>query len=558
MVRTWHLPAAVLALSLTALQAPAQAPESESVAGLLPPPEPNVVVLDVVATGEDGSPLPGLTAEDFEVYDDGEPVPGPRLAAPAPTHLVLIVDETRLAPTHRTAIFAELRRQLPTLTSAADRILVARQNREIRIEQELTSDRAQVASALERLEKTPSGVGSEMSAQRALLAEIRFGEAPAEKAAGPGRGEAEDTRLAAESAGASTLAAVRQLAGQEKTRSLRTLASLGELTGALAELPGHKAILLVSGGIDLNPGEPLFQAWIDRYRAVSAATGGGSVALDMPAYRTDRELQDLIADAGADRVAFYTLDPSGGEALVPSGERRSRGTSALVSRTTVEESLQRIAEETGGAFSPLPEGLGRLAERIGADLKLSYRLAFESPHGGDGAQHNLEVRVRRPGVRVRHATRYRDETPDQRLRDRAGSALLLGMAANPLDVQLELGARAKGEKGKGSTIPVRVKIPLARLALLPRGDVHQGQLSILLLLQDAGGMLAAAPKLAIPIHIPNAQIVESMAQIGTFDTSLRLRGGEQRIAVAVRDEVGAVDSALAIPLGPAVNKGQRQ
>ena len=554
MLRNWSLP--VLLLSLAALPAPTQqAPETGSLAGLLPPPEPNRVVLDVAVTGGDGSPLPGLTAEDFEVYDDGEPVPGPRIAAPEPTHLVVILDEARLAPTHRSAMFAELRRQLEALTSAADRILVARQDQEIRIEQELTADRARVASALDRLEKTPSNAGSEGSAQRALLEEIRFGEAPSETALGPGRSaDPEGPRMSAESAGATTLAAVRQLAGQERARSLRTLASLSDLTAALAELPGRKAVLLLSGGIDLRPGEPLFQAWIDRYRSVTAATGAGSVALEVPAYQTDRELQEVIADAGADRVAFYTLDPSGGEAFAPSGERRPRGTSALASRTTVEESLQRLADETGGAFSPLPDGLGRLAERIGVDFRLSYRLAFESPHGGDGAQHNVEVRVRRPGARVRHTARYRDETPDQRLRDRAASALLLGVAANPLDVQVELGPPAR-ERG-GATVPVKVKIPLARLALLPRGDSHQGQLSILLLLQDREGNLAAAPKLAVPLQIPNQKLVESMARIGTFETSVRLRGGEPRIAVAVRDEVGGAEAALALPLGSRSDKVQ--
>ena len=553
MLRNWSLP--VVLLSLAAMPAPAQAPETGSLAGL-PPPEPNRVVLDVAVTGEDGSPLPGLTAEDFEVYDDGEPVPGPRLAAPEPAHLVVVLDETGLAPTHRSAVFAELRSQLETLTAAADRILVARQNEEIRFEQELTSDRALVASALDRLEKTPSNVGSEGSARRALLEEIRFGAAPSEQSLGPaGQTDPDDPRLAAESAGATSLAAVRLYAGQERARSLRTLASLSDLAAALAELPGRKSILLLSGGIDLHPGEAFFQAWIDRYSSVAAATGAGSVALEMTTFETGRELQELLADAGADRVVFYTLDPSGAEALAPSGERRSRGTSALASRTTVKESLRRLAEETGGAFSQLPDGLGRLAERIGADFRSSYRLAFESSHGGDGAQHNLEVRVRRPGARVRHAARYRDETPDQRLRDRAASALLLGMAANPLDIQAELGQPAS-EKGGAAAIPVKVKVPLARLALLPRGDSHRGQLSIVLLVQDREGHLAAAPKLAVPLQIPNQQLVESMAKIGTFDTAVRLNGGEQRIAVAVRDEVAGVDAALALPLGTAPPAGK--
>lgn len=560
-MRNRLLPSAALSLALLwAPPAPAQPPETGGLGGLLPPPEPNVVTVDVAVTTDEGGPLPGLTAEDFEVFDDGAPVPGPRLAAPEPAHLVLLLDDTRLSPAQRSTAVAEARRQLESLMAAADRILVARQNREIRIEQPFTSDRAQVENALERLEKTPSGVASEASAERALLEEIRLGQAPSSNTLGPGPASDEDPLRSAESTGVATLAAVRQVAGQQRARGLRNLASLGDLAAALSELPGRKAVLLLSGGVDLRPGEPLFRAWIERYRSIAAATSGGSVELELPSYQIDRELQDLIAAAGADRVVFYTLDPSGGGTGLPSGERRPRGVSAaLPSGPSGEESLRRLAEESGGAFSPLPEGLGRLAERIAVDLRLPYRLTFPSPHGGDGAQHTVEVRVRRPGARARHALRYRDETPDERLRDRASSALLLGMAANPLDIQVELGEPSK-ERGDASTVPVTVKIPLARLALLPRGDSHQGQVSILILLQDGQGALSAVPKLSVPIQIPNRQIVDSMARIGTWGTSLRLRGGEQRLAVAVRDEVGGVDAALALPieLPSPQDKGRRR
>src|SRR5215207_2828907 len=66
-----------------------------------------VVNVDVVATGEDGVPVPDLTAEDFEVLDDGQPVrithfAGANggnvgeMAQTAPLHLVLLFDDAQI------------------------------------------------------------------------------------------------------------------------------------------------------------------------------------------------------------------------------------------------------------------------------------------------------------------------------------------------------------------------------------------------------------------------------------------------------------------------------
>src|SRR5688572_33335420 len=86
--------------------------------------------------------------------------------------------------------------------------------------------------------------------------------------------------------------------------------------------------------------------------------------------------------------------------------------------------------------------------------------------------------------------------------------------------------------------------------LLPRGSEHEGRLAIFLLTQGPQGDtgLISGSKLEAPVRIPNAQMVASMGQTGAFTTSVRVRPGTWRLAVAVRDDVAAVESAVSLEL----------
>jgi hypothetical protein len=299
-------------------------------------------------------------------------------------------------------------------------------------------------------------------------------------------------------------------------------------------------VLLVSAGYDLRPGDEVYQAWLVKYRATRAARGSGSVDLERPGLDVRKAIKELAAGASASRVVLYTAT-RGAEARP---EFRESGKAAA---ETPAESLRLLAESTGGAAVANLEGVERLAERMASDLRGGYSLAWPLPHPADGAWHSIEVRVRRPGARVQAAAGYRARTPDQRTQDHAASALLLGISENPLDLGVDLGTGTR-ERDGSYTVPVTLKIPLARLMLLPKGSEHEGHLSIFLLTQGADGGLSSGGKMETPIRIANAKMVEAMGQTGVYQASLRVRPGTYRVAVAVRDDVAALESAMSVDL----------
>ncbi|MFL6290767.1 MAG: VWA domain-containing protein [Thermoanaerobaculia bacterium] len=516
-----------------------------------------VVNVDLVASGEDGAPVADLTAEDFEVLDDGQPVQithfsgtsvGEGEAQAAPLHLVILFDDAQIQPAERSSAYAGIARQLDRLLGAADRVLVARLGAGLRIVQPFTSDPALVAAALKQLERDSPGVPSDAAARKAVLDEIRFGDAPSANALGSAQVVGSQMQSNAEMAAGTSLTSVRAYAERRQAEVLQSLVSLDRLASALAGLPGRKAVLLVSPGFDLRPGEGIYQTWLEKYRSTRAAHGSGSVDLERPGWDLRTAVRDLAAGAGANRIAVYATAPAGGASARP--DPRNVGASAAQTETGAGESLHLLTQGTGGMAVFNLEGIERLAEGLESDLRHSYSLAYlsprSSPQEGDGAWHPLEVRVRRPGVRLRAPAGYRAKSPDLRTQERAAAALLLGVSENPLDIRVDL-AEGKRERDGSYTVPVTVKVPLAKLTLLPHGSEHQGRLAIFLLTQAESG-LTSGNKLEAPVRITNAQMVAAMGQTGAFATSVRLRPGIYRLAVAVRDDVAAVESAVSLEL----------
>ncbi|HET9227219.1 MAG TPA: hypothetical protein VFR31_11160, partial [Thermoanaerobaculia bacterium] len=345
-------------------------------------------------------------------------------------------------------------------------------------------------------------------------------------------------------AAGTSLTAVRGYAEHRRTEVLQSLSSLDRLMSALAGLPGRKAVLLVGPGFDLRPGEGVYQAWVEKYRSTRAARGTGSVDLERSGQDLRGALQNIAAGASANRVAIYAATP----VIIDRGrpDPRNIGGSAALTETGAGESLHLLTQGTGGTAAFNLEGIDALAERLESDLRLHYSLAYPSPHKADGAWHPLEVKVGRPGLKLRGPAGYRARTADQRTLERASTALLLEVAENPLDMRVDL-AQGTRERDGTWTVPVTVKIPLARLMLLPHGSEHQGKLAIFLLTQNEDGV-TSGNKLEAPVKIPNAGMVAAMGQTGAFSTSVRVRPGAHRLAVAVRDDVAGVESAVRVEL----------
>ena len=550
--------------------------------------EVEVVEVDVVVTDRDGKPIGGLGREDFEVLEDGKPVELVNFLAYAaadaagvedadaaaggeapPLDLIVVVDEGHLRPESRQLVLPELRRHLGEHLSGGGRVMVAAIGGATRILQPLTREPAAVSAALDGLQQGLGSAAGVEGERRRFMMRVRntatpdAGEGQQFDGLSPGGGESIDSPF--EDAVLTALQLRREaglLAERQLVEVRRSLEELKRLCGFLAGVPGRKALLYVSDGLPVRPEEVLLEAWrarfgdwflrneasvqgTDRRDLSDAAIGTSGLGRD-----ATHEMAALTAEAGAARVVVYSWSTGRGTTPVlaeaPSAGGGSFAVAAAV-QGALEEPLLRLADATGGTAHTNARDLGGLMTRVATDFSTYYSLGYQPPPGRAPGRHQVEVRVRRPGSKVRHLEAYRQRDPMEKLADLALSALHLDLVDNPLGVRLEPGDPTAAGRDVFQ-VPIMVKIPFEKILLMPESEAHTGRLSLLVVAADERGGVSPVQRIELPLHIPNQGLLRTLAGAAAYPLALQMRGGRQRVAVAVRDRVSGVQSIVTLQL----------
>lgn len=543
----------------------------------------NLVNIEVTAFDQEGRAVLGLTRDDFEVMEDGEPVeithfypvadgirflepldPGApsrpvNLEAPSARDrrfVVLYVDNGNILPVNRRRVFQQLRRSMDALLSAADEIMVVSQNSGVVVEQTFTRDVELIDAALARSEKVAGRGAARFAEPRVIQREIESGEAPPGAdvlvaGSAPVTGEA-FSRPNWDVDARRTYSRVSSFAETTRHELRQTIGALIRCLDSLSGLPGRKALLYVSDGLELNPGEALFRIWDYKYSTIaSEEVGVASIDLEIDRYNLRSEYRDLVRAANANRVAFYTIQ---------GGSSRTFGSVSAQGRTLVadtlarsadggkEDSLRDLASQTGGRALVNSSGVAQFLESLKNDFSHYYSLGFPSLFKGDSKYHQVKVRVRKEGVKLRYISGYRDKSPQERMVDRTLASLLHNVGENPLDIQVDVGEHDSAGGRKGFLVPLSVKVPLSKIALLPQAEEHMGRVSVFIAVQDSKGRMSDPQTIELPLRIPNDQLLAAISQTAEYRAQLQMRAGPQKLAVGVWDEVAAVGSTMNLQL----------
>lgn len=343
----------------------------------------DVVTIDVVVRDRSGAIVRDLTAADFEVREDGRPqelfttsfeevsttmTPAPvtplleRLGAPplpstariAQAELggrrlvLLLFDVSEMEPEEVERGVQAALKYVGSQMSSADLVAVASLSWELRLLTDFTGDRLRVRQALQSLVAVDTSVPN-----------------------GPSGADADGTTAAPASAAGPVIATDARL------RALRLIAD------ALAHVAHKKALLYFTAGL-------------------------GNGAQDSPA-----ELRATTTAAARANLAIYPVDTRGLRAVIPNGPARtpSRDGEGLFSGrdvndqfaelTASQDTLVSLATSTGGQLASGDNDLSGAFTRVLRDTAAYYLLGYSSTNTAqDGRFRRVDVRVRRPGLRV--------------------------------------------------------------------------------------------------------------------------------------------------------------
>jgi|GEM_PF-475646 len=510
----------------------------------------DLVEVEAVVTDRRGHPVTDLGPDDFELLEDGRPVeirhfaslapeveartagghaatdtspqPAPPPLAeslPQPPHVVIYLDEDNMLASERNRMLHRLEPLLSGLPEGA-RIQVLAQHGGLKPLLPFTRDREAVRQALER---ATAGSGGARQRDRE-------------------RWRALDRVMAADSEEEALRVAVLY-ASQRMVEVKTTVGHLTSLVDSLAPLPGRKAIVYLGSGLQILAGREAFQV-----RDPGPNFGrSGHPALRAGEFDATPLYKQLAARASAARVAFYGIDAGGVRGAAAFDVQRRGSSPGLQLDADIAENvarpLQLMAQATGGVAITGSNRIEPEIARVADDFSRHYVLGFSPGADEPGGIHRIEVRPRRPGLRVRHRTSYLHRDPDQRLTDAVTAALSLPPDEAASGPSLTFGSRVRLDDGT-FRVPVEVRIPFSEMVLVPSGSRWVNDLEVFVAVASPDG--ATSPVRRAPVSI-DLSTAAARAARGDYSVTvpLRMAAGEHRVAVGVRDAVTGVETVTA-------------
>lgn len=332
----------------------------------------------------------------------------------------------------------------------------------------------------------------------------------------------------------------------------RTRDRLRGIVGALAALPGRKALVYVNEGLEQRPGIHLFHQ-IGEICPEALASDAAKVYGPMQEYDAAPALRELAARANAASVTLYPLDARGlqGHSIVDVTVADRRYAASPRNDSIREANLRApqeiLAQETGGFAIIGKNDPSRELARVSDELAARYDLGFAPARPPDGRSHAIEVRLRRgKGLRLRHRTSYLHAAPEARQADRTMAALLFGIEEDRLGAALSADLAPQAETpDAGRVAAVRISVPLAGLASEPGAEGRRARLRLVIAVRRLDAATEAAPDVRerdVVVALPGAGETAALAARHEIVVDVPLGDGPHDIAVGVQDGLSSLAS----------------
>jgi hypothetical protein len=230
-----------------------------------------------------------------------------------------------------------------------------------------------------------------------------------------------------------------------------------------------------------------------------------------------QDTHDAIAAATRGNVSLYTIDPrglaSGTEELIAVAgtlEDQGVGTGSIVNeQRRAQDSLRVLAANTGGFASVNRNDMDTAFDRIVAENSKYYVLGYHASNPRrDGRFRKLEVRLKRPGLRVRSRSGYYEArgrapapvTPAASALTPAVSAALsspLPMAGLPIKV---FAAPFKGVAPDAS-LAITIELDAAKLDFVESSGTFNESVEVAFTAVEAGGRVYAGDRHTVALTL---------------------------------------------------------
>lgn len=548
-------------LALTAAPAGAQNADTTAVPPLVEEISVEVVNVDVVVTDDAGRPVTGLSAEDFVIYEDGEPRPvsnffsfrngelrptGEATVSTAESEpawpdqqmrrrMAFLFDNNSLEKRDRKRAIEQLERFVLEQFDGTYEWAVIAYDDELQLMQPFTSDKTTVLGALGRVDDLPIPVRRRHASDPGMLEQT-----PVVSRGDFRRGRRGIDQVVQDLTLRDFDMRERMLDGLHTFD--RTTAAILQTVRAYMGLDGRKSLVLVTGALQTLPGGAQLIG-----RGLPAE-GGNDQVDQMIAVVHSELLRRYDAIIKMCNAAGFSIYPISADALMEShssyidAERSpslaySAGFDSAPADIDVETASRTMASGTGGRFYSTTNFYGAFDD-IDDRTANSYVLGFATDHPAEGDYHRIRVEARRPGLNVNYRQGYLHLSREQQIAEELSTPLAFPKDRGDFLVKTEVFLPEATPK-KRVTLTVAGLVPLRDITLIPRGEAMVGRVHVFIALYDPQGNLVNLFTEQQDVQVPAQKIAAASGDApARFGITLKdLPRGDYTVTVTLIDDV---------------------
>lgn len=510
-----------------------------------------LINIDVVVTDRKGNAITGLTKDDFQIFENGVPKvvtnffevaagrpknevveQQPEVPAPAPVpavvpkkdentekmrrRVIFYVDNLSLAPFNRNRVFTEMKNFIDGVMRPGDEAMVATFNRSMKVRVPFTKDRAHLKQTLD-----------------AIAGESAMGTANRSE-----RKQTEDRIRDARSYDEAVTTA-RMYASSVEHDLRQSVSSLSALMSTLAGVEGKKILVLTSEGFPMQPGREMFYM-VDEVGKEKGWSAGSSSMLEGLSFNSSTLIQSIGKAANANGITMYTVHAAGLSAGNEMSAENAQATPysvtfAAMSNTT--ESMQLMADMTGGVASSGTNNFKAIFDRIEKDLDAYYSLGYRAGTERVDRQRYLQVKVKNKNYVVRNRQTFVEKSMYAEMGDKVVANLLYRVKDNDLSILVRIGTPRPASDGLFQ-IPIEIQIPMESLSIIPQGDASfAGGFDVYVVVADKNNDMSDIARRQHQIHLTADEMKRIAGRYYSYTLDLLVEKGLNRISVGVVDQV---------------------
>jgi VWFA-related protein len=505
-----------------------------------------VINVEIIVTDRNGTPITGLTPDDFKLFVDDEQIPidyftevrggvaldEPSTASiagipsvapgePVGTSYLVFIDDFFSIKRDRNLVLEALEAEAVRMQPEDRMAIVAFDGTDLEMLSSWTSSYTAVERVFEAAMERPA-LGLHRLVERRQF-EVEAGQSLDELV-----GMSEE--IIANPFSERPLFA-RRLEPQEKAylsrlsqQINRSVAAATATLRSFAMPPGRKVMILLSGGWPFIPADYIVG---DVTRALFGEEGPYG-----------RNLYGRLAETA--NLLGYTLYPVD----VPGLDREFEGSAefarlpratgsfdrGFVREDSVQATLRYLASETGGQ-ALINSEREDVFPAVVADTRSYYWLGFSPVRGRDDESHDLRVELSSPEFRSRVRSGFLDSSAATEVNMAVESTLLFGNAEASTSLSVAVGAPEPAQSRR-MEVPLRISFDLDEITFLPLGEEYIAQLELRIAVLDSKGQQAPIPIIPMALRVPE---LPEPGSRGTYDTRLLLRRLPHEAVAAIHD-----------------------